>query len=184
MKPPRDPHQDACREGSRGPSQETLDEIIDRVASDLTQVPSDTAFSARVQRRLDNVHRLPLWLTATAVTASLIAAVAIGLSVERSRRNNQVFVAPSRDEAQAVSVSKVEEPSVVVAAITESAIRVMPVFESEPATSIPALASPHRLHVEDLVLDPLTLDQVADPGVLEVTALDIREIDASPNPKE
>jgi hypothetical protein len=58
---------------------ERLDETIDRIAAELTAVPPDPGFSARVRHRLPPTHpRRSTWLVASAAAA---AAAAIALTV-------------------------------------------------------------------------------------------------------
>jgi hypothetical protein len=167
---------------------EHIDETIDRVAAELTAVPADPGFSARLRDQLAHrQHHSARWALASATAAVLVAAVVV----------LRFYSAPPEDAASGIVIASrgigagpVELPlgglvgsvrAGLVSAAPEAGTLPMAPSDSEGE----ALASePGALTVSPLVVEPVNLPAVLDIAPLEVPHLEIVEIGAGHGAKE
>jgi hypothetical protein len=161
---------------------ETLDEAIDRVAASLTAVPRDAGFGARLQLRVGRSRAgKPLLLTASLVTAVLVAAIA--LNVGRRHEDGishgietaaPIAAAVAPDAADESNPSIVTEPN-AVATPTMRASHVVGADDHPDDGTIPALAVPETLAVDNLALHALAISPV-ELERLDVPTLELADI--------
>ena len=64
---------------------ETLDELIDRVAADLTQAPNTTGFGEQVAAQLDRPRFIQTWMPAASLAAFALVVIGVLLSRQPAR---------------------------------------------------------------------------------------------------
>lgn len=169
------------------PRSETMDEAIDRVAASLTAVCDDEEFVSRLEARL-NVRSSPtraLWLIAVPATAAVILGFVISFNQSTPQRIAiNTSAATAAPAAPAIPARDVIEPRV---AAERRVGRVQPELAHaapDAVRQIAALDGPQTLNVDALVFEPLTIDPVSEPGLLELPGLEVRAIDAAAEQKE
>ena len=168
-------------------TRETLDETIDRVAGEMTAVPSDAAFVARLRAEFDRPQpRSGVW---TACIAFAVLALAIAPVLFRSRG-----AVPSAMPAPAVaSVPPVESRPAIAATMPapSGTGRAMPGARvparidraANGLATIPALPTPADLDLAHLELEPLDIAP-ADVSSLELPDISIAGLGSTGDPKE
>jgi len=174
-------------------TRETLDETLDRVANEITAVPPDVAFVARLRPQLDESVGQPFgWRTLVAATCVVALAVAAnlvrhnGAGTRRASEAPPAVVRPLPLEAERAVDANVarakghEEPSIGSATAGRAHVRMEhPVAES----AIPALTVPPTIDLAHLQLDPLVVDPV-DFSRIEIADISVTGLGASEEPKE
>jgi len=174
-------------------TRETLDETLDRVANEITAVPPDAAFVARLRPQLDESVGQPFgWRTLVAATCVLALALAASLvrhddaGTRRASEAPPAIVRPLPLEAERAvdaSVARAEgheEPSIGAATGGRTHVRMeQPIVES----GIPALPVPLTIDLAHLQLDPLVVDPV-DFSRIEIADISVTGLGASEEPKE
>lgn len=175
-------------------TRETLDETIDRVANEITAVPEEATFVARLRPQLDEPVRQAFGLrTLIAATCVLALAVAAGLMRHNDPGTGRVPVIQS-ENARPVSPSaqtarsegdRVEQHGRAVAAPDRGTVAVPRVeIEHEVAESaIPALSDPSLLDLAHLQLDHLVVEPV-EVSSIEIPEISVPGLGASEEPKE
>jgi hypothetical protein len=145
---------------------ETLDEVIDRVAGEMTAVASEPEFTARLESRLAvPSSRAPLWsVTVPVMAAVLVAAVVISTG----RRSD----APARDEIPIASDTTRSAP------VETSAARAGAVPAVAPAL-VPAQPR-HRARVEVIEPQVPAIAALGAPDVLTVDLLNVQSLTIAP----
>jgi hypothetical protein len=171
---------------------ETLDDLIDRVAADLTRVPLDAGYGERLVLHLDRTPRpTPVWATAA---AAMMAVVAITLwwaphagrepSVSRvgepRLEDRQPFAARDPREAAAPAVGRPLQPA--VAPVVSRPVLARRV-RATPGPSIPALETPALLALDELAMEALSVPAV-DIERLDISMLAIEAMESVPDSKE
>jgi hypothetical protein len=165
------------------PPVETLDEVIDRVAAELTQAPPVVGMGERVAVRIDRRRGFSLWIPAAAVAALAWTVVSV-LPIRQPSSDRPALV---RDEGRAVVEAPTREERVntiqplVPAVQQRSQTRAAPTGFSvriDAPSAIPALAPPAALVLEDVALEALSVPSVAIDS-LEVATLAIEELTIS-----
>jgi hypothetical protein len=155
---------------------ERLDEIIDRVAAELTAVPPDPQFTTRVRDRLvPGRQRRPVWFTASAAAAAVIVLTLIArfvamppgdAAIDDVLHSRTVGVGwatlppAARSEQGEASVPDVVDGPVVV-------VQELGVDRSEPAA----------VSADDLKVDPLVVEAIEVPAVAVIVPLDVPHLE-------
>ena len=158
---------------------ETLDEAIDRVASTLTAVSTDSGFVARLDACLEQRRsHVPMWLMLATAATVVVVVVLIDRPRETERAAIESILPPTAADAARPSTA---EPNVFAetdALATAQEIRhalVEP--DMPPAPSIAALTGPSwlaldGLSVELLAIAPVEIVHLDDVPSLELPALE------------
>jgi hypothetical protein len=149
-----------------------LDELIDRVAADLTQTPHDTGLGERVVAILDRGRVLPAWMPAAALAGLIVAVIGVSL-IQRPSTDRLIVHAPRSPDVPMpppeTDAETHQRPPAVVAAGSGVPKRVRGSRAlAERSSTIPPLAPP----------SPLSLDAVM-PAALSVPAVEIEALDVS-----
>lgn len=169
---------------------EHLDELIDRVAAELTAVSADPGFTGRLRARLHPRRaRLSVSLLVVASAAAvLVAAVAMTLPgrLGESRQDNRPVASGAAPPVVTSSPNALLAEPTPRPATRESDgnVRVRPrdidVLEPPPL----AMADSEATAIAPLAIEPLALPTVPELDPLDVPALEIAEIGASSDAKE
>ena len=164
---------------------ETLDDLIDRVAADLTQAPTATGLGERVAAQLDRPRFIEPWMPAASLAALVLVVIGVALSREPSpaplvvKTNPAPAVqTPSRDvpTAEEARAQMTQQPSAARTA-TEGRAR------SSPPAAIPALPSPALPAIDQLSVDELAIPRV-EIDQLDVSTLAIDDLTIDSDSKE
>jgi hypothetical protein len=175
-------------------TRETLDETLDRVAREITAVPPDTTFGARLRPRLDEPVRQVFGpRTLVAATCVLALAVAAGLVRHNDPATPRVSVTQSAIAGQAAPSAQIArfagdraDQHAGAAATTARATVALPRVEIEHTaaeSAIPALLGPSVLDVAHLQLDRLVVEPV-EVSSLEIPEISVTDLGAPEGPKE
>jgi hypothetical protein len=164
---------------------ERIDETIDRVASELTAVPPDLSFSARLRERLPDPRRRTTPLLLASAIAALVIAIAMFARYAPSSPPQsppaRAGLAPARDETTIASgpVTSVPDPRADTSGdetVGKRGTLAIDLPGMTPAeVDSPVLAA--------LVVDELNVDAV-DVAPLDITTIEISDIDIGQEPKE
>jgi hypothetical protein len=154
---------------------ERLDETIDRLAAELTAVPPDPGFSARVRPRLSpSPQRRPMWLVASAAAAAVIALTVIArfagmpsgdAAMDNVLSSRTIGIGPTMF-APAVVRERAGAPTTVV-------VR-GPVVPNPELNDLEESIAPA---VDDLRVDPLIVEAMDVPAVAAIVPLDVPHLE-------
>jgi hypothetical protein len=168
---------------------EDLDDVIDRVASAMTIVPSDPALPARIAARLDQSPRGFAWwprLAFGAIALAAVALLAVNTDVRSGRSLDRPIAAAPAVEA-AVTTPAIESTFAAragapVIARAPRRARVIGVPAAQLA-QIDALSTPAMLDIDDLTTTPLTMTSV-DLAPLDLANLALGGSNGRDEPEE
>lgn len=171
---------------------ETLDETLDRVANQITAVPQDATFVARLRPHLDASGRQLSGLH-TLIAATCVLALAVGLmrsSDPGTRRSSPIQTASARPAAPPAQTARSESEPVdrqaLRATTTDRATAAVPRSEIEhtvAVSAIPALPAPPIIDLAHLQLDGLVVEPV-EVSSIEIPEISVADLRMSEEPKE
>jgi hypothetical protein len=168
---------------------ELLDDLIDRVAADLTRAPHEEGYGERIAARLDQASR-PVWpwmpLAAAAVLIAAVFIVPIGRVATPERA--VVGTAPAgREVPQEAPIGPPAVPPPVIARhgrASAAPVTSRPAGRTGgPTLAIPPLEPPPLLALDALGIEALSVAAV-DVGQLDVETLALEELMLDSDSKE
>ena len=177
-------------------TRETLDETLDRVAAEMTAVPPDETFIARVRPSLDRPARRGFGLRTFAIAPCLLALAVAAALMRPSGSGTRPVATSARSTCDRPTVTALEtmpagmEPSTpraeTVTATTRASGAVstgVGIDHARADFAIPALPPPPELDVAHLALDPLVVHPV-DVSSIEIAEILVADLGPAEEPKE
>lgn len=168
---------------------ELLDDLIDRIAADLTHAPHDPGYGERLAARLDRLSR-PIWPWMPVAAATVLIAGALILPRGRVATPEQATVESASADRGAPQEASGGDPDATTSASGRTVRASAAPVSSRPAgraggptLSIPALEPPPLLALDALGVEALSVAAV-DVGLLDVETLAIEELMLDSESKE